>query len=105
ETIFTKVEIESLYPGGAGAWIAFLNRSLKYPEDAADNGIQGTVYIQFIVDLQGNVSDVVAISGPEELRAAGVAVIKKSGKWSPAIQNGQQVKSYKKQPITFKLAE
>jgi len=40
-----------------------------------------------------------AISGPEELRAEAVRVIKKSGKWTPAVQNGRQVKSYKKQPI------
>jgi len=103
---FTKVEIESEYPGGLSAWVAFLNRNLanNYPQQAADNEIQGTVIIQFIVDLQGNVSDVVALEGPKELRDAAITVIKKSGKWIPAIQNGQHVKSYKRQPITFKLA-
>jgi protein TonB len=51
------------------------------------------------------VSDVTAISGPETggLREEAVRVIKKSGKWTAAIQNGRQVKSYKKQPIVFKL--
>jgi protein TonB len=102
---FTAVEIESQYPGGLPAWSAFLNRNLIYPQDAADNNIQGTVYIQFIVDIEGNVSNVTAISGPEELRAAAVVVIKKSGKWTAAIQNGMKVKSYKKQPVTFKLIE
>jgi protein TonB len=103
EVIFTKVEIESKYPGGNSAWGAFLNRNLTYPQEAADIEVQGTVYIQFIVDTEGNVSDVSAISGPEELRKAAVAVIKKSGKWDPAIQNGKKVKSYKKQPISFRL--
>ncbi len=103
---FTKVEIESEYPGGLSAWIAFLNRNLanNYPQAAIDNEIQGTVVIQFIVDLGGNVSDVTAIDGPKELREAAIAVIKKSGKWIPAIQNGHHVISYKRQPITFKLA-
>ncbi|MEO5685566.1 MAG: TonB family protein [Chitinophagaceae bacterium] len=105
ETIFTKVEIESQYPGGTSAWAAFLNRKLNYPQDAVDNNVQGTVVIQFIVDLQGNVSDVTAISGPQELRAAAVAVIKQSSKWTAAIQNGKPVKSYKKQPIVFRLPE
>ena len=59
--------------------------------------------VQFIVDKAGTVSDVEAISGPQELRDEAVRVIKKSGKWTPAVQNGRQVKSYKKQPITFKL--
>src|SRR5579859_6783561 len=102
---FTKVEIESDFPGGAGAWLRYLNKNLRYPDDAVINEIQGTVVVQFIVDKEGNVSDVQAISGPENggLREEAVRVIKKSGKWTPAVQNGRQVKSYKKQPIVFKL--
>lgn len=100
---FTKVEIESEYPGGSAAWQRYLNKTLRYPQDAIDNEVQGTVVIQFIVDREGSVSDVEAISGPEELRSEAVRVIKKSGKWTPAIQNGRQVKSYKKQPIVFRL--
>ena len=102
---FTKVEIESEYPGGAAAWQRYLNRNLRYPQEAIDNEIQGAVVVQFIVDKEGNVSDVSAISGPSEggLRDEAVRVIKKSGKWTPAVQNGRQVKSYKKQPIVFKL--
>jgi len=100
---FTKVEIESEYPGGAAAWQRYLNRNLRYPQEAIDNEVQGAVVVQFIVDKEGNVSDVEAISGPNELRAEAVRVIKKSGKWTPAVQNGRQVKSYKKQPIVFRL--
>ncbi len=100
---FTKVEIESEYPGGASAWQRYLNKSLRYPQEAIDAEIQGTVVVQFIVDKGGNVSDVEAISGPKELREEAVRVIKKSGSWTPAVQNGRQVKSYKKQPIVFRL--
>jgi protein TonB len=102
---FTKVEIESDFPGGAAAWLRYLNKNLRYPDDAVNNEIQGTVVVQFIVDKEGNVSDVQAISGPDNggLREEAVRVIKKSGRWTPAIQNGRQVKSYKKQPIVFKL--
>jgi protein TonB len=100
---FTKVEIESEYPGGAAAWQRYLNRNLRYPQEAIDNEVQGAVVVQFIVDKEGNVSDVEAISGPQELRSEAVRVIKKSGKWTPAVQNGRQVKSYKKQPIVFRL--
>lgn len=105
ERTFVKVEIESTYPGGMAAWARYLNKSLanNYPQEAIDNEIQGTVVIQFIVDKEGVVSDVEAISGPQELRDAAMKVIKKSGKWIPAEQNGRKVKSYKKQPIVFKL--
>jgi len=99
---WTKVEIPSEYPGGMPAWQRFLNRNLHFPpvED-----VQGTVVVQFIVDKDGSVSEVEAMSGPDELRAEAVRVIKKSGKWTPAIQNGHQVRSVKKQPIIFRLEE
>lgn len=100
---FTKVEIESEYPGGPPAWQRYLKRNLNFPQEAVDNEIQGAVVVSFIVDTEGIVSNVAAISGPEELRAEAVRVIKKSGKWTPAIQNGHQVKSYKTQSILFRL--
>jgi len=65
---FTKVEIESEYPGGAAAWQRYLSKNLHYPDEAVSNEIQGDIVVQFIVDKEGNVSDVEAISGPNELR-------------------------------------
>lgn len=105
--LFLKVEIESKYPGGPEAWRRFLvkNLSNNYPQEAIDNQISGTVMVQFIVDNEGNVSDVEAVSGPEELRAVAIKMIKKSGKWEPAVQNHRKVKSYKRQPITFTLMD
>src|SRR5215204_6743253 len=100
---FTKVEIESEYPGGSAAWQRYLLKTIRYPQEAQDNEIQGTVVVQFIVDKAGVVSNVEAIAGPSELRDEAVRVIKKSGQWTPAVQNGRQVKSYKKQPIQFRL--
>lgn len=100
---FTKVEIESDYPGGIGAWRRYLSKNLVYPPEAQENEVQGTVVVQFIVDKEGNVSDVQAINGPDALKREAERVIKKSGKWTAAIQNGRQVKSYKKQPIVFQL--
>jgi protein TonB len=103
---FTKVEIESEYPGGPAAWLRYLNKNFHYPDEALTNEIQGVVMVQFIVDKDGIVSDVRAISGPEEggLREEAMRVIRKSGMWIPAIQNGRKVKSYKRQPVVFKIA-
>lgn len=102
---FTKVEIESEYPGGVAAWLRYLNKNFRYPEDALNNEVQGTVVVEFIVDKEGLVSDVQAVSGPTAggLREEAMRVIRQSGKWTPAIQNGRKVKSYKKQPIIFEL--
>jgi len=104
---FVPVEVEASFPGGLQAWARFLNKNLRYPEDAIDVGIQGTVMVQFIVDKDGNVSDVEAIGGPEKggLREEAVRVIKKSGKWTPALQNGRYVKAFRRQPVTFQPAQ
>jgi len=105
EKIFLKVEIESEYPGGPAAWKRYLNKNFHYPEEGISNEIQGVVTVLFIVDKEGNVSDVQAVSGPEEggLREEAIRVIRKSGAWIPAEQNGRKVKSYKKQDVVFKL--
>ena len=101
---FIPIEKEAEFPGGLQAWARFLNKTLTYPEDALNIGVQGTVMVQFVVDVDGTVSEVKAISGPETggLREEAVRVIKKSGKWTPALQNGRFVKAYRRQPVTFK---
>jgi periplasmic protein TonB len=103
DSIFRKVEIESSYPGGPNAWKRYLLKTFVYPQKAQEEFIQGAVVVKFIVATDGNVSGVEAVSGPEELRAEAVRVISKSGKWTPAIQNGRNVKSYKLQAIHFRL--
>jgi periplasmic protein TonB len=103
--VFTKVEIEASF---AGDWASFLKRNLN--ADVAVNGgaPPGTyqVIVQFIVDKEGNVSDVKALTnhgyGMEE---EAMRAIKKAPKWNPAVQNGRQVKAYRKQPITFIVSE
>jgi periplasmic protein TonB len=104
-TIREKVDVESTYPGGLGAWKRFLIKTFRYPSEAEENRIAGTVLMKFVVDKEGNVSGIQALSGPEDLRAEAIRVISKSGKWIPAIQNGIFVNSYKYQQIVFQLAE
>jgi protein TonB len=100
---FAKVEKESEFPGGRDAWGKYLSENLRYPQKAQRKKIQGLVVVQFIVNKDGSLSDIEAISGPLELRNAAVDVIKKSPRWIPAEQSGKIVKSYKKQPIGFRL--
>jgi TonB family protein len=105
--VFTKVEVESGYPGGSKGWQDYLYKTFHYPNSALNNEIQGTVVVQFIVDAAGNVSNVKAISGPVDggLREEAIRVVKNSGKWIPAEQNGKKVNAYKRQPIRFMLQE
>jgi protein TonB len=105
DKIWTKVEMESFYPAGMPAWLRFVSKNFHVPDEAINNNAAGTVIVQFVVDKEGNVSDVHAVEGPQELRAEAERVIKKSGKWTAAIQNGAKVNSYKRQPITVKFDE
>ena len=104
--IFDKVEIEASYPGGDSKWRQYLERNAN-GQVATDNGAPEGTYttvVQFVVDKEGNISDVKSLTnhgyGMEE---EAMRVIKKGPKWSPAVQNGRQVKAYRKQPITFQV--
>lgn len=99
-----KVEIEAEFPGGAKEWERFLRRNLQADIPIDNNAAPGryTVYLQFIVDKEGKVSDIKALTahgfGMEE---EAIRVLRKATKWNPANQNGRAVKTYRKQPITF----
>lgn len=107
---FTKIEKEARFPGGYDAWKKFLERHLNSQVAADDGAPSGnyTVKVQFVVDKDGNVSNVTAIDVPKECPACGpeaVKVIKKSHKWEPAIQNGRPVTYQAIQHITFKVED
>ncbi len=105
---FTKVEVEADFPGGLQAWKKFLERNLSADVATGAGAPAGsyTVVVQFIVDSEGAISAVTANTkhgyGMEE---EAVRVIRRSGKWIPAIQNGRPVRAYRKQPVTFLVTE
>jgi periplasmic protein TonB len=103
DTALTVVEVESEFPGGLPAWQSFLTDRLYYPNKAVRKKVEGTVVLQFIVCTDGTVCNVEAVSGPELLREAAIKAFKATPNWIPAMQSGKKVKSYKKQPITFRL--
>lgn len=102
--IYEKVEVEAQFPGGPKAWENFLRRNLdaNVPVDNGAPGGRYTVYIQFVVDKEGNVSDLKPITSHGfGMEQEAMRVLKKATKWTPANQNGRAVKAYRKQPITF----
>lgn len=117
EKPFVKVEIEAEFPGGNQAWSKYVSREVERNIDALqDDGHSGTVVVLFIVDRDGNVSDVRALDCLEAavpnclgkdamLAQVAVKAIKKGPNWKPAIQNGKAVKAYRRQAVTFRLAD
>ena len=117
DKVFTKVEIDAEFPGGTSGWTRYVTREIERNiDELQDDGKSGTVVVLFIVDKEGQVSEVRALpcgeAGvgnclPPNSKLAEIAVnaIKKGPKWKPAVQNGRQVKAYRRQPVTFQLAE
>ncbi|HWR33343.1 MAG TPA: energy transducer TonB, partial [Chitinophagaceae bacterium] len=102
--IFDKAEIDPSFPGGDAKWRQYLERNLDVSvpvKKKAPDGVY-SVIVQFVVDKEGNISDVKALTnhgyGMED---EALRVIKTGPKWKPAMVNGQYVKVYRKQPITF----
>jgi protein TonB len=98
------VEEMPSYPGGDAERQKFLAETIQYPQQALENGIQGTIYVQFIVDSKGNITDVKILRGigggcdEEALR-----VIKMMPQWHPGKQNGRAVRVLYHMPVSFKL--
>jgi periplasmic protein TonB len=104
EKVFTKVENPAEFPGGQGEWSRYLQKNLRYPDGAIDNGTQGVVRVQFIVDKEGNISEVQSLNDPGDgLAEEAVRIIKKGPKWKPAEQNGRKVIYRHIQAVTFRL--
>jgi TonB family protein len=91
------------YKGGLASWLQFLNTNCKYPEEAVNGEISGTVKVKFVVEKDGTVSNVEALSGPDILQKEAIRVISASKQWEPSSLGGHKVRSYKIQPIVFKL--
>ncbi len=92
------------FPGGMSAWAKFLNKNLHYPVAAIDNGVAGKVLVSFVVEKNGEVSNLKVIKGigggcdEEAMR-----VIKKSPFWKPGMQNGRKVRVAYIMPVVFRM--
>ncbi len=104
DQIFTIVEKQPVYPGGMTAFYQFVQKKLKYPSQARRMGIEGKVFVEFVVDKKGNITDVRAVKGiGAGCDQEAVRVIKNSPKWQAGKQRGKAVKVRMILPITFKL--
>lgn len=105
--IFQNVEQEAEFPGGIEAWRNFLYANLNPDAPFKElpkrtKHFKQTAIVQFIVCTDGTVCDVKVINDVlPSIKSEAEQAIKKSGKWEPARLNGQGVKAYRKQPITF----
>ena len=105
DVIFQVVESMPEFPGGQQALFKYLNENVKYPVIAQENGIQGRVICQFVVNKDGSIVDVVAVrsSGEASLDKEAIRVIKSMPKWKPGKQRGKPVRVKYTVPVNFRL--
>ena len=104
DLVFTVVEVMPEFPGGQGALLQFLAKSIKYPVIAQQNGIQGRVTCSFVVGKDGVIRNIEVIRGVDpslDLEAA--RVISMMPKWKPGMQKGKEVSVKYTVPVTFRL--
>lgn len=104
EVIFTVVESSAIFPGGSAELNKYLARNIKYPQQARETGTQGKVYLTFVVEKDGSITDIKILRdigsgcGEEAIR-----VVKMMPKWTPAKQRGKTVRQQFNLPVNFTL--
>ena len=104
DEILVTAEKMPEFPGGNGALLQYLNKNIKYPVVPQEQGIQGRVIIQFVVDKDGTITDPVVVRSVDPyLDKEALRVIKAMPKWKPGIQGARSVRVKYTVPVTFRL--
>lgn len=104
QTIFEVVENMPEFPGGNAALMQFLSKNIKYPTIAQENGTQGRVIVQFVVNRDGSVVDPVVVRSVDPyLDKEALRVISTMPKWKPGMQRGKAVRVKYTVPVMFRL--
>ena len=101
--VFTSVQIEAEFPGGSEGWKTYLTKNLdsNIPYKKGAPSGRFPVFVNFLVDREGNISDVQAPPSPYGTREEAIRVIQNGPRWRPAVQNGRNVAYRARQVITF----
>lgn len=109
KVIYNKAEVDPTYVGGDKEMMAYLRDNLTYPEIAQKNGVEGTVFVDFIVDKNGAIREVFATDVTNDemddsLRAEAIRVVTAMPNWVAGTQHGKAVEANYSVPITFQLS-
>ncbi len=102
--VFIIVEEMPEFPGGQGELHKFIAQNIQYPPAARENGIQGKIYVRFVVTCDGSIERISIVRKVDDLlEAESIRVIKSMPKWKPGKQRGQPVNVWYTAPIIFVL--
>jgi protein TonB len=101
---FAVIEDKPEFPGGEAALMSYFGKNTKYPEIAKENDIQGRVFVGFVIDKKGKVTEVTILRGVDPyLDKEAIRVVKAMPAWKPGKQRGKAVKVRYQVPVNFKL--
>ena len=104
QQIFTIVEEQPEFPGGMAECYKWIGKNLNYPTISAENGVQGRVTVNFVVNADGSIVDVKVLRGVDPyLDKEAIRVVSKMPKWKPGKQRGKAVRCSFNLPVRFKL--
>ena len=104
QKVFDVVEQMPEYPGGQAALFEYLSKNIKYPADAEKKKVEGKVFVTFVVDTDGKITDVSLMRKVfPSLDAEAIRVISAMPNWIPGRQKGQAVRVKYTVPIMFRL--
>ncbi len=104
EQIFQIVEEAASFPGGIGECMKWLGKNIKYPTISQENGVQGRVIVQFVVNRDGTIVDAKVVRGVDPyLDKEALRVVNMMPKWTPGKQRGKAVRCQFTLPVQFRL--
>lgn len=104
DAILDFTEVQAEFKGGMEAWYAYLKANLTYPKQPQRLGIEGTVFLRFVINTDGSIQDVEVVRPVDPfLDKAAMEVIQNSPRWKSALHHGKPVRSRMTIPIKFKL--
>ncbi|WP_266362461.1 TonB family protein [Tellurirhabdus rosea] len=106
DEVFTVVEKAPEFPGGTAGLFNYLSQNIKYPAEAAKAGVGGRVFVTFIVNTDGTISNAEVLKGVrEDLNAEALRVVSQMPAWKPGTQSGKLVRVKYNLPIAFQTEE
>ena len=101
-----QVDIPAEFPGGINKARQFIANNIQYPDEAVEEGVNGTVRVKFTIELDGSISNIQIVQKlgygcDEEV----IRVLKRMPKWTPAKLNGKFVRSYFIMPVSFRTTD
>ncbi|WP_051568620.1 energy transducer TonB [Crocinitomix catalasitica] len=104
DTVYTIVDVEPQFKGGEKKMAKFIQEEVVYPQDALDTKAQGVVYIQFIVEKDGALSNLKVVKGANiALNKEAERIVAEMSNWTPGLKNNEAVRTYYVLPINFRL--